>query len=154
MFLYNRKQEKIRETIFDKKYLSIVKKFRWSAYKHRSTYYVVTNLSKEQQKLYKKTRLKLHKLILPCDKAFMIDHKNHNGLDNRLSNLKIVTNRTNCENRLKKNKTGYVGVSWHSRDKIWTSTIQINGKAKHLGNFKTPEKAYKARKVYKLNNNL
>lgn len=154
MYLYNRKQEKIRETIFDKVYLLKVKKFRWSAYKHRNTYYVVTNLNKEQQKAYKKKRLKLHQLVLSCAKRFIIDHKNHNGLDNRLDNLRIVTNRTNCENKIRKNKTGYTGVSWHKRDNIWACAIQINGKNKHLGNYKTKEEAHQARELYKLTNKL
>jgi len=96
----------------------------------------------------------LHQLILPCKKPFIIDHINHNGLDNRLVNLKVVTNRQNCENKIRKNKTGFIGVHWHNRDKIWASNIQINGKNKHIGNFKTPEEASKAREEYKIKNGI
>ena len=93
-------------------------------------------------------------MILPCNKPFIIDHINHNGLDNRLCNLRIVTHRENCENKLRKNKTGYSCVTWHSRDKIWAVNIQINNKRVHIGNFKTPEEASKAREEYKLKNGI
>lgn len=154
MYLYNRQGIKNRETIFNKQFLSTIKKFRWSAYKHRNTYYVVTNLDEKQQIEYKRTRLKFHQLILPCKKPFMVDHKNHDGLDNRLENLKIVTNRQNCENRTRKNKSGYLGIHWHSRDKVWSGTIQVKGKPIHTGNFKDKKEAFKARELYKLEHKL
>ena len=153
--LYNRKNNVIAITIFDSKFINKVKDFRWSRYKHRNTWYVVTNIPRGQQKEYGQKRIKIHQIILPCKKPFMIDHKNHDGLDNRLDNLRIVTNRTNCENRGKRrNKFGLVGINYHKRDKVFVATIQINGKAKHVGNFKTKEEAHQARKLYKLANNL
>ena len=155
MFLYNRSGTKSHETVFDVKFLDEVKKYnKWSSYKHRNTRQVITNLNKEQRIKYGKNKLRLHQLILPCKKPFIIDHINHNGLDNRLVNLKIVTNRQNCENKIRKNKTGFIGVHWHNRDKIWASNIQINGKNKHIGNFKTPEEASKAREEYKIKNGI
>jgi hypothetical protein len=36
----------------------------------------------------------------------------------------------------------YKGVSWHKATNKWQSQIQINGKKKHLGLFKTEEEAY------------
>ena len=85
----------------------------------------------------------------------MIDYRDHDGLNNRLSNLRIVTNRQNCENKLhNRNKHGLVGISFHKRDKVFTATIQVNSKNKHVGNFKTKEEAYEARDKYKLENKL
>ena len=156
MFLYNRNGDKTHETIFDIVFLDEVKKYnKGYSYKHRNTRYVITNLNKEQQEIHGKTKLRLHQLVLPYKKPFMIDYRDHDGLNNRLSNLRIVTNRQNCENKLhNRNKHGLVGISFHKRDKVFTATIQVNSKNKHVGNFKTKEEAYEAREKYKLENKL
>jgi len=155
MALYDRKGNVNNITMFDSKFIEVVAPFRWCSYKHRNTYYVTTTLSEFEQLEYNKKKLRIYQLFLEYEKPLMIDHKDHDGLNNLLSNLRIVSNRTNCENRSKvKNKHGYVGLSWHSRDKIWSSTIQVNGKRVHLGNFQTKEEAAKAREKYKLVNKL
>ena len=152
MALYDRKGNVNNITMFDEGYIAVVKQFRWCAYKHRNTYYVSTTLSECNQLEYGKKKLKIYQLFLKYKKPLMIDHRNHDGLDNRLENLRIVTNRTNCENKIRKNKSGYIGVHWHSRDKVWAGVIYIHGKQIHTGNFKTKEDASKARELYKLNN--
>jgi hypothetical protein len=83
--------------------------------------------------------IRMHQDIL--GKAEHIDHINHNGLDNRKENLRKCTRSQNFANRKKyaNNKSGYKGVSKHG-DK-WQADIQINGKGKYLGIFKTKEEA-------------
>lgn len=48
----------------------------------------------------------------PIDKSVEIDHKNHDGLDNRIENLRPASHHANtCNARLQSNaKTGYKGV--------------------------------------------
>ncbi len=154
MALYDRKGNVNNITVFDKAFIDIVKQFRWCAYKHRNTYYVSTTLNDFDQLEYGKIKLKIYQLFLKYEKPLMIDHKDHDGLNNKLSNLRIVSNRANCENKVNKNKHGYVGLSFHKRDKVWVSAIQVNGKNKHIGNFQTKEEAYEAREHYKLINSL
>lgn len=64
------------------------------------------------------------------------DHKNGNGLDNRMANLHFVTHAVNIQkaklNRL--NKTGYRGV-YPSRSGKWRAQIGVNNKLYHLGTF-------------------
>jgi len=75
------------------------------------------------------------------------DHKNHNTLDNRRSNLRIVTHQQNHFNQ--KNTKGYC---WHKASKKYQSYIGLNGKRIHLGCFRTTKEAHKsylqAKKVY------
>ena len=54
----------------------------------------------------------------------------------------------------KNNKSGYVGVIWHVRDKKWCANIKINKILKQIGSFKTLEDAVQARDNYIIENNL
>jgi hypothetical protein len=75
-----------------------------------------------------------------------IDHINCKKTDNRLCNLRIVTNKQNHENRgaQKNNTSGFKGVT-HFENK-WRSQITHNGKNYHIGLFDTPEQAHHAYK--------
>ena len=72
-----------------------------------------------------------------------IDHIDHNGMNNQKSNLRVVTHQENMKNCSRKayasSKVPY--VSWHKRDKRWQIIKTINGKQKHLGNYRTEQEA-------------
>jgi len=76
-----------------------------------------------------------------------VDHINHNTLDNRRNNLRVVTCRQNHFNV--KNVRGYY---WQKAIRKYHARIQINGKGIHLGYFKTKKEArqayLKAKKKY------
>jgi len=92
-----------------------------------------------------KTKL-LHRLIMDTPEGLVIDHINHNTLDNRRCNLRNVSNRENGSNLKRKSEKSsrYVGVYWHKHAKKWLAHIQINGKTKHLGYFTNELEASKA----------
>jgi hypothetical protein len=77
-----------------------------------------------------------------------IDHINGRQGDNRIANLRIASNSENQQNvGLKRNnKSGFIGVHWHSRTNKWRAAIKINGRHKSLGNFTSVEEAAAARK--------
>jgi hypothetical protein len=80
-------------------------------------------------------------------KGLLVDHKNHDGLDNRKANLRAATRRQNAQNRRKtKRKTAskYKGVSWNKRDKRWVAEIRANDICRDLGYFKSEIEAAKA----------
>lgn len=90
--------------------------------------------------------VKVHLLVaiaflnhIPNRSKIAVDHINGERDDNRLENLRIVTNRFNNSEGFRKNKnllsSKYSGVHWHKNLKKWASTIRINGKQKHLGYF-------------------
>ena len=66
----------------------------------------------------------------------MLDHINRDRSDNRISNLRSVTNQKNCNNQYGK---GYRKVG-----NKWKSYIKIDYKQKHLGTFNTEEEAREA----------
>ena len=79
---------------------------------------------------------------LPSD---YIDHINGTKHDNRISNLRDITQTDNNRSTTKPrhNKSGYVGVSWHTRAGKWAAVIRVDGKNRHLGLFIDPEEAHR-----------
>ena len=76
------------------------------------------------------------------------DHINGVKNDNRIDNLRAVTNAENHRNRAmpKRNTSGFIGVSWHKRYQNWQVIIQQTS----YGYFKSKLDAVaKAEKVYK-----
>lgn len=71
-------------------------------------------------------------------------------------NCRWVTNTEQTINqRMRYNNTsGYVGVSWGKVKGRWVSRVQISGKDKWIGSFKTIEEAVQARDHYIIDNNL
>jgi len=77
-----------------------------------------------------------------------IDHIDGDGTNNKISNLRDVTQSENQRNsRLPLNNTsGVKGVTWLKSRQKWVAHLQLNGRKKHLGCFDTVEDAEKARK--------
>lgn len=79
--------------------------------------------------------LYLHRELLSARKGQEVDHVNHNGLDNRLENLRIVTRAQNMMNRRSIHGVSqFKGVSWHEKAKKWRANIRL-GRQQHLGFF-------------------
>lgn len=70
----------------------------------------------------------MHRLIMNAPKDMVVDHKNHNTLDNRKGNLRVCTRSQNRGNSLrpKNNKSGYRGVYRHKSGR-WHAILDNNG---------------------------
>ena len=73
---------------------------------------------------------------VPCGHKIVVDHINHDKLNNRLENLQLITNRENCSKDVKNKSSKYTGVSWDKARNKWVSQIKINGKTVPLGRYK------------------
>ena len=77
----------------------------------------------------------------------VIDHINRDPFDNRIANLRDVTQRENIQNASmsRRNTSGVRGVFWRADRGSWRAEIKVDYKSKYLGDFKTLEEASKAR---------
>lgn len=96
----------------------------------------------------KTSKVKFHRLITNCTDDMVIDHINHNKVDNRKSNLRICTQNKNCMNRsmLSKNLSGVTGVFWHKTNNKWVANIGFEGKNIYLGTYEDFKMAVQARR--------
>jgi len=90
----------------------------------------------------KKKKVLLHRYIMGVldDPTVEIDHINHDLLDNRRENLRIVTHAENMENRINRTKSTtsqYRGVNFSKVLGGWVGSSSIKGKSVQFGPFDT-----------------
>jgi hypothetical protein len=86
--------------------------------------------------------VRLHRLIAMAKPGEIVDHKNFNTLDNRKSNLRILTPResTIWRRPLKRSST-YRGVHWDRTIGKWRAQTSANRTRIHIGVFDKEEDA-------------
>lgn len=95
--------------------------------------------------------IKMHRFIMSCPRDKVVDHINHNTLDNREYNLRVVTQFENNQNQ-RNNKSGISGVFQHKslckkNEKTylyWVGKISKDG-ITYKRQFTTKEKAIEYR---------
>lgn len=114
------------EFIFDADLFDLVSKMYWTV-----TRGYAKNIA---------TNTLLHRYIINCPKDKVVDHINHNKLDNRKSNLRICTRHENSCNRRPIKR----GITQIESGK-YTVSITFNYKNIYLGSYDTYEDALKVR---------
>lgn len=100
-----------------------------------------------------KRSFKLHRLIMRPAVDAEVDHVNHDKLDNRRANLRIVTKSLNQQNRAYGyGSSQYRGVSLRSRDGRWRASSGVNGRDVSLGYYERETDAARAVRLYLLAN--
>lgn len=80
--------------------------------------------------------ISIHRVVTNAPKELMVDHIDGNTLDNRLSNLRLVENKHNCQNRKKAREdssTGIRGVTFHNGK--YRARLMVDGVDHFLGSF-------------------
>lgn len=86
----------------------------------------------------------MHRMITRAQPNDIVDHINHNKLDNRLNNLRIVHPNVNAHNRMKKINctSSFIGVSLNKNR--WEANVKYQGKKYYCGVYKDEVAAAKA----------
>lgn len=129
--------------IIDNKNIPLVSKYIWNYCGREGNKYVCSTGD---------DKISLHRLITNCPNGLVVDHINHNTLDNRKCNLRICSQLKNCQNRTigKNNTTGYTGIGLTKNGK-YIARICFNKKNINLGTFDNIEDAINVRNNAKYN---
>lgn len=111
---------------------------KWSVLKNRdgSVYYAVRRKGGGHVSMHRE-------IMKVLDGKIFVDHKDHDGLNNQKSNLRLCNNSENKKNvRSKTNSTSkYLGVSWYKKSSRWRAGITVGGKNITLGYSKDEKEA-------------
>lgn len=112
--------------------------WKWSAHQGGKTFYATRTIWNKGNRI----KVRMHRLILNTPTDMQVDHIDHNGLNNQKNNIRNCNHQQNHFNINRYTKSKYHGV-YYDRNYI-KSSIQLNGKTIHIGNFKTEIDAAKA----------
>ncbi len=126
-------------------YPSLIR-FKWCASRNSRIFYALATINHRN--------MPMHRFIMNPPADMVVDHINHNGLDNRRSNLRVCTTTQNIRNSLPNKGKKYKGVSFIKAKKRFRASIRYQGNRSIIGSFKdevTAAKAYdkKAKELFK-----
>lgn len=127
IFLIGRKGEGMYAMVDDGDYEK-VSRYRW----HYNNGYAISDFG-----------VRMHRFIMNPPQNLVIDHINHDRLDNRRSNLKICTQFENSQNRTHAKAT-YGNVYSNKDVTKWYACNMIDGKRIRSKNYDTYEEAEEA----------
>ena len=81
-----------------------------------------------------------------------VDHIDGDRLNNQRSNLRVITEAQNHQNRTtlcKRNRSGYRGVGWMEAKGKWRARAVVEGLEHHLGLFDDPEEAARVASAFR-----
>ncbi|MEK4970690.1 HNH endonuclease signature motif containing protein [Cytobacillus sp. FSL R7-0696] len=128
------------EALIDENKLDIAESYplKWYVKRSSKDHYYVTGVMKrggKQRVIY------LHRLLTDCPEGKVVDHINHNTIDNRMCNLRVVTHQVNIFNT-KSQK----GVKFRKDLGKWRVRMLVDGKEMFFGYYSRYEEALAVRK--------
>lgn len=120
-------------------------RYKWQAHwaPRTKSFYAVRTVGDGKDK---KT-INMHRVVVGAVPGNFVDHINHETLDNRQENLRILTNRQNLQNqRTRKHSSRFKGVSYNKSRSTWDAIIREptehgNGVLRTIGRFRVEEQA-------------
>lgn len=120
---------------------------KWYVHKIRQYLYAFRDIYSAPRQY---RRIYMHREIAglkPGDRT-LVDHRDHNGLNNQRDNLRTCTEQGNGANRKKAARpytSAFKGVCFHRRARKWQAQIMVDQREIYLGSF---ESELDAAKVY------
>ena len=121
IILYNKQYEEVARALIDLEDVDKVSKYKW-------------RLSKGY--VHNAKVGSLHRFLMNPPNNMVVDHINHNPLDNRKSNLRVCSiqqNNMNKQSQRRNTTSQYKGVYWQKQRNKWQVQIRINGKLNYIG---------------------
>ncbi len=118
--------------------------WKWYAQKDNRVFYVSRYVRVHSDKRkYKYIRRGMQNELMNPPKDYIVDHKDHNGLNNQKHNLRCCLNKQNVRNmRIPiDNSTGFKGVCSRKQREHKELKYSAYIQRIHLGHFKTKEEA-------------
>jgi hypothetical protein len=122
--------------IIDDDCFEYLSQWRWRCKRVKNTSYACRNLHGGRT-------LFMHRVIMDAPPGLDVDHINHNGLDNRRSNLRIVTRSENLWNKHPERTTD--GLYWDRCYNQWRVRIDHFGRRVEVGFYDDRDLAKSAR---------
>ncbi|MDH4991305.1 HNH endonuclease [Aquamicrobium lusatiense] len=125
--------------IIDAEDLPKVEGRNWWMKPSRNTSYAVAYGDGERGRPY----LRMHRVIIGAKPGEIVDHIDRDGLNNRKSNLRIVSHSHNAANVATRSKYGYRGIGFNPKGKVrpWQAMAKLDGKIHRFGWFDSKEAA-------------
>ena len=121
---------------------AFVRERNWQALWSPSTqtFYAVTSVHKDGGGQWHPI---MHRIILGLtDRTIHVDHIDHNGLNNRRSNLRECSSQQNRFNvRSRRGTSKFKGVWWDKNRRVWRAGIKKDKRNREIGSFSTEEEA-------------
>jgi len=117
--------------LVDKEDFERVNQYKWCAHNHGHTFYALRRVGKKISYL--------HQFIMDNPSGEDIDHINHDGLDNRRANLRVVSRSINLAHSRPRGRLGLKGV-YKSR-KRYTAAVVRDGVRYFSPTLKTAKEA-------------
>ena len=123
-----------------------LRKYEWFAKKGRNTFYARGCVP--DSKTARDKTIYMHQEIIKVPPGMVVDHINHDGLDNRKANLRAATasqNRINSRTARIRKSSKYRGVCRRAGQKKWFAYVYVKGRAVFTKYFDDATAAARAR---------
>lgn len=131
--LKDKYQNIVGTALIDLEDVNVCRKYKWHLRKSGKNRYAIASLPNNE-------KLHLHRLVLGYDGSEDVDHIDHNGLNNRKSNLRIIPHADNLRNQRVERK----GIKKVPSGR-YQAVITKNYKEIYLGTYNTYDEALQAR---------
>jgi hypothetical protein len=138
IILYDKHHNECNRSKVNSRHIDLIKNHKWRLGSHG---YLMTTIDGKG--------VLIHRLITGAKDGEVVDHKDHDTLNNLDDNLRVCSRQDNGRNSVKRknNTSGITGVVWHKQAKKWHAQIMVNRKTINLGLYIDKNDAIAARKA-------